>query len=210
VKGTADELKEAVDEFDGHALALTLLGRYLAVVYNGDVRQRDKIASLTKEPQQGGHAKRVMESYERWFKDKPELNILRIMGLFDRPVEGGAIDALKARPAIEGLTSELQELSYADWQFALNNLRTARLLAEKDPNEPDTLDCHPLIREHFGEKLKESNPGAWKEAHSRLYEFYGSRERMSFIVRISSVPLVLNWPPCPVFLSHLGKNLWLD
>ena len=177
VKGTADELKEAVDEFDGHALALTLLGRYLAVVYNGDVRQRDKIASLTKEPQQGGHAKRVMESYERWFKDKPELNILRIMGLFDRPVEGGAIDALKARPAIEGLTSELQELSYADWQFALNNLRTARLLAEKDPNEPDTLDCHPLIREHFGEKLKESNPGAWKEAHSRLYEFYKSQAK---------------------------------
>ncbi|MCJ7623674.1 MAG: tetratricopeptide repeat protein, partial [Anaerolineaceae bacterium] len=29
-----------------------------------------------------------------------------------------------------------------------------------------------LIREHFGEKLKENNPSAWKEAHSRLYEYY--------------------------------------
>jgi len=177
VKGTADELKQAVDEFDGHALALTLLGRYLAAVYNGDIRQRDKIASLTKGPQQGGHARRAMESYERWFEGKPELNILHIMGLFDHPAEGGAIDALKAEPAIEGLTSELQELSYEDWQFALNNLRTAGLLAERDPNAPDTLDCHPLIREHFGEKLKESNPDAWKEAHSRLYEFYKSQAK---------------------------------
>ncbi len=82
VKGAADELKQAVDEFDGHALVLTLLGRYLAVVYQGDIRQRDKIAKLTKERQQGGHARRVMEFYERWFKDKPELNILRMMGLF--------------------------------------------------------------------------------------------------------------------------------
>ena len=177
VKGTTDELKQAVDEFDGHALALTLLGRYLAVVYNGDIRQRDKIAQLTKEPRQGGHARRVMESYERWFEGKPEMNILLIMGLFDRPAEGGAIEALRAKPAIKGLTSELQELLYEDWQFALNNLRTARLLAGEEPHRPDTLDCHPLVREHFGEKLKESNSDAWKEAHSRLYEYYKSHAK---------------------------------
>jgi len=82
--GTDGELKEAVDEFEGHALALTLLGRYVAVVYKGDIRQRDKIPGLTKGTKQGGHARRVMESYEEWFSGKPELDILRIMGLFDR------------------------------------------------------------------------------------------------------------------------------
>jgi len=177
VKGTADELRQAVHEFDGHALALTLLGRYLVAVYKGDIRQRDKIAKLTKERQQGGHARRVMEFYERWFEGKPELNILRMMGLFDRPAEGGAIEALKAKPAIEGLTSYPQELSHEDWQFAINNLRAAGLLAEKEPHRPDTLACDPLVREHFGGKLKESNPDAWKEAHSRLYEFYKSQAK---------------------------------
>jgi hypothetical protein len=72
--GIDDELKQAVHEFDGHALALTLLGRYLAVVYKGDIRERDKIAELTKEPKQGGHARRVMESYEKWFEGQPELD----------------------------------------------------------------------------------------------------------------------------------------
>ena len=177
VKGTPEELKQAVGEFEGHALALTLLGSYLAVVYKGDIRQRDKIARLTKERKQGAHARRVMESYERWFQGQPELNILRMMGLFDRPAEGGALEALKAEPAIPGLTTELQDLSHEDWQYAVDNLRAARLLAPEDPQGPDTLDCHPLVREHFGGKLQESNPDAWKEAHSRLYEYYKSQAK---------------------------------
>lgn len=174
VKGTNDELRQAASEFDGHALALTLLGRYLAVVYHGEIRQRDRIAQLTKEKKQGGHARRVMESYERWFQDKPELNILHIMGLFDRPAEGSAIEVLKAKPAIKGLTDALQELSHEDWQYVLNNLREVRLLVKEDLQNSNTLDCHPLVREHFGEKLKAGNATAWKEAHSRLYEYYKS------------------------------------
>lgn len=177
VKGPDDEIKQAVVEFDGHALALSLLGRYLAIVYKGDIRQRDKIARLTDEQKQGGHAKRVIESYEKWFEGKPELNILRITGLFDRSADGGAIKAVKANPPIKGLTSELTELSEDKWQYALNNLREAKLLIEVSQHRQDTLDCHPLIREHFGEKLKASNPDAWKEAHSRLYEYYKSQAK---------------------------------
>lgn len=177
VKGTCEELKQAAVEFDGHALALSLLGRYLAIVYQGDIRQRDKIARLTDEQKQGGHARRVIESYEKWFEGKPELNILRIMGLFDRSADGGAIKAVRADPPIKGLTSELNELSDEKWQYALNNLRESKLLIKEGQQRPDTLDCHPLIREYFGEKLKVSNPDAWKEAHSRLYEYYKSQAK---------------------------------
>jgi len=175
--GTLDELKQAAIEFDGHALALSLLGRYLAIVYQGEIRQRDKIARLTDEQKQGGHARRVIESYEKWFEGKPELNILRIMGLFDRSADSGAIKAVKANPPIKGLTSELNELSDEKWQYALNNLREAKLLIKESQHRPDTLDCHPLIREYFGEKLKASNPDAWKEANSILYEYYKSQAK---------------------------------
>jgi len=174
VRGTAEELKQAVQEFEGHSLALTLLGSYLAGVYEGDIRKRDKIAKLAREPKQGANARRVMESYERWFKGRPELDILRLMGLFDRPAEGGGIEALRAEPAIQGLTEDLQGLSHEEWRFAVANLRTARLLAGEDPQSPNTLDCHPLLREHFGEKLQRTNPEAWREAHSRLYEYYAA------------------------------------
>ena len=175
VRGEPEELKKASREFGCHALALTLLGSYLNVVYEGDVRKRYEIARLTDDEENGGHAKRVMESYEKWFKGKPELNILQIMGLFDRPVDSGAIEALKVKPVINGLTSDFRKFSYKNWQFALNRLRKVGLLAIEKSLKSDKLDCHPLIREYFGIKLKKNNPDAWKEAHSRLYEYYKSQ-----------------------------------
>jgi hypothetical protein len=65
-------------------------------------------------------------------------------------------------------------LSGADWQFAVSNLRKLRLLATADEtaDAADTLDCHPLLREHFGEQLRASNSREWREAHSRQYECY--------------------------------------
>jgi tetratricopeptide (TPR) repeat protein len=171
-KGTDKELMEASEDFKGHALALTLLGRYLAVVHDGEIRKRDLVPALQDEESQGGHAARVMKSYEIWLKGKPELDILHLLGLFDRPAEGGAIEVLRREPAIDGLTNSLVDLPDAKWKYALEHLRDLRLLDPKEDACPDTLDCHPLVREHFGAALKAESPEAWKEAHSRLYEYY--------------------------------------
>ena len=190
VDGTEDERKEATRDFDGHALALTLLGRYLKVVHGGDIRKRKEIPHVLDEQKQGAHARRVMESYERWLAGKPELDILRLMGLFDRPAEKGALDALRKKlptkekgllgamknwrntDVIKGLTDNIHKLSDKGWKDAVHNLRDLRLIAQEEPLEPDTLDCHPLLREHFGEKLKAENEEAWREGHNRLYKYY--------------------------------------
>jgi tetratricopeptide (TPR) repeat protein len=174
VNGSENELQEATREFDGHALALTLMGTYLKVVYYGDIRKLSEIPSLMDDRKQGSRARRMMASYEAFLKDKPELNILRLMGLFDRPAEKGALDALMRGRAIEGLTTTLQKLNNVGWQYAINNLRELRLLSQTDVHEPDNLDCHPLLREYFGEKQKTENLKAWQEAHSLLYEYYKS------------------------------------
>ena len=172
VKGTPNELREAATEYGGHGLALTLLGRYVATAFNGEIRERDKIPRLAKEPKEGGHAERMMRAYDSWFDGEPEQNILRIIGLFDRPAPGDAIEAVRAEPVIESLTSELVGVSHDEWQFAVQNLRAARLLPKVDPNDPDTLDAHPLVREHFGQQLRERHAQAWREGNNRLYEHY--------------------------------------
>ena len=174
LKGPDIEFKKATREYQGHALALRLVGSYLNIVHHGDIRKRDLIPTVTKAPEQGGHARRVMESYEQWFEkdNKPELDILYLMGLFDRPASMEAIDILKKEPPIPGLTQRLANLSFADWQISLKNLQTLSLLAKSENTENNDLDCHPLIREHFGEKLQKEKPKTWQEAHSRLYEYY--------------------------------------
>jgi len=176
-QGREQEITTAVDEYNGHALALTLLGKYLCMGYDGDIRKRDTIGALTGEPGTGGHAGRMMQAYCHWLGESAECNILYLMGLFDRPVEAGAIEVLKSAPAIPGLTGRLVELAPVQWNYAVNRLRELGLLAKSDTRDARKakaggLDCHPLVREYFGERLKQENPEAWKEAHTRLYEYY--------------------------------------
>ncbi|MCF6197964.1 MAG: NB-ARC domain-containing protein, partial [Hyphomicrobiaceae bacterium] len=112
-KREEEELRKAVHEVDGNALALNLLGSYITTVHGGDITQRYHIANLQKEVSDlGGHAKRVMASYEQWLggeshniimrivrrlirvktKTSPELANLYIMGLVDRLAPAGAIE----------------------------------------------------------------------------------------------------------------------
>jgi tetratricopeptide (TPR) repeat protein len=168
VMGDDDELQQAATEYGGHALALTLLGSYLADVYGGDIRRRNEIQSLEEAARYGRQAEGVMRGYEKWLGQGVELAVLRLLGVFDRPAEAGSIAALRAAPTIPELTDALQGLSEREWQQALAKLRRVKLLAS--PSESGTLDTHPLVREHFRQQLKRDRPEAWREANNRLYE----------------------------------------
>ena len=82
---------------------------------------------------------------------KPEGDILRALGHFDRPAEPEALKLVL--PAMED----------RKYRAALKRLHDARLVLTTDPAQP--LDYHPLIREHFA-------AAATREGHARLYEHY--------------------------------------
>jgi len=173
VKGYEETLRNASDEFSGHCLALTLLGSYLTDAYNGDIRCREEVSKrLAHDVRQGVHARKVMESYQIWFGEGPELSVLRMLGLFDRPADEKAVGALLKSPPIPSLTESLTALSPTEWRTILARLRRARLLAGEDPHNPGCLDTHPLLREYFGEQLRSQRTEAWKECNRRLYNHY--------------------------------------
>ncbi|HEY5954558.1 MAG TPA: NACHT domain-containing protein, partial [Terrimicrobiaceae bacterium] len=173
VHGDDAELRRASDEFSGHCLALTLLGSYLTDAHHGDIRRRGEVSGrLAHDARQGAHARRVMESYQSWFGEGPEVSVLRLLGLFDRPADDRTVDALLKPPAIPGLTESLVELSASERRKVLARLRRARLLAGADPQHPGHLDAHPIVREHFGEQLQTRQEEAWKQANRRLYHHY--------------------------------------
>jgi hypothetical protein len=173
VKGDEEKLRSACDEFSGHSLALTLLGSYLTDAYNGDIRCRNEVsARLADDVRQGVHARKVMESYQIWLGEGPELSILRILGLFDRPADEKAIRILLKPPAIPDLTESLFDLSPAEWRAIVGKLRRASLLAGKDAQHPGNLDAHPLVREYFGKQLRNQRAEAWQESNRRLYHYY--------------------------------------
>jgi hypothetical protein len=124
----------------------------------------------------------MMESYVRRFaalaadpaiKDggEPELALLHLVGLFDRPAETDAIDVVKAA----GLGTPLAMLATMTpqrWSTATSRLRAQRLLLPRDAAKPHDLDAHPLVRAHFGARLKARQPNVFRAANLRLYEHY--------------------------------------
>ena len=173
VKGDQVELRSATEEFSGHCLALTLMGSYLTEAYNGDIRCRKEVSGrLGHDIRQGVHARKVMESYQSWFGEGPELSLLRMLGLFDRPVDETVLRALLKPPAIPDLTESLTALSPSEWQAILTRLRRAKLVAGEDPHSRGDLDTHPLVREYFGEQLQSQRTEACKECNRRLFHYY--------------------------------------
>ncbi len=170
VTGDDAEMLAAAREFQGHAYGLTLLGSYVAEVLGGDLRRRKDIANLFDDDRFGNQADRMIAAYETWLGAGVEVAILRLLGLFDRPAEAASLAALRATPAIAGLTETLQGLSEVKWQQALAKLRRLNLLSPANAHAPGELDAHPLVREHFRQQLKTHAPDAWRAGNLRLYE----------------------------------------
>ncbi len=169
VQGKPSELRKAVHEYGCHALALTLLGNVVRLRYQGDVQRRDTLKALVKPTgsKESRHAFKVMQAYEEWLAGEPELALLQLLGLFDHPIEQAVLQVLWDAQ-IPHLTAGIDE---DDWLDAIAGLREEHHLLSQHDGSGD-LDCHPLIREYFGQQLQTQHPGTWQQAHARLYEYY--------------------------------------
>ena len=76
------------------------------------------------------------------------------------------LQALRAEPAIPGLTDTLVELKETQWNIALARLSDVDLLTVTN----DSIDAHPLIREYFAKQLRDTQAAAFQAAHSRLFD----------------------------------------
>jgi TIR domain-containing protein len=193
VLGADRELDEAAEWFHRHAYDLNLLGNYLArCTPDHDIRGWQERFPILKEDERlhplpdatgkrAGHGRRMLRAYERWLgPDSPALAVLRLLGLFDRPVRSDLLDELRAAPVIPGLTKALVSLPDDEWLLVLDQLQGLALINREKlaiPAEPPhravsyALDTHPLLREHFGAELREKHEAARREGHRRLYAY---------------------------------------
>ena len=174
VKGAPAAFGRAVEDFEGHALTLSLLAGYLRRLHGGDIGRHERIRAVNHDPHDGLHdqARRVIEALvEEWLVQQPVLlAIMRMIGLFDRPASVDCVAALRKEPVIDGFNEALVGLDAKEWKNALAELRAVRLLEPEDASAPDALDAHPLVREWFGVWYSRTAGAAWKAAHSRLFD----------------------------------------
>ncbi|HYX40624.1 MAG TPA: NACHT domain-containing protein, partial [Pyrinomonadaceae bacterium] len=155
VQGTDAELEQATRAFGNHALAVNLLAVYLRDMPNHHIAHAAAIPDLDITEAAGKHPRRLMAAFAAAFGDGPEVELLKMLGLFDRPADKASLRALRRAPAISGLTDHIRKLTEAGWLRLLDKLRRTKLIAPQSQHRPDDLDAHPLVREHFGQELKQ-------------------------------------------------------
>jgi hypothetical protein len=190
VNGSEHDLQAASSDYDGHPLTLLLLGTYLKNRHGGDISQRySAIAPELTDPlvqgreRESRHAGKIIASYLDWFEhgsstddvSRAAAALLRLMGLFDRPVTATVIDELRREPAIGGLTDSLVPMlgQRDNWQRAIERLQDAHLIARNGTASADLVfDCHPLIRQFCEQLLLNELPQQATEAHGRLLDYF--------------------------------------
>jgi tetratricopeptide (TPR) repeat protein len=186
IVGTEAEMEAAWRDAGGHALTLQLLGRFLADAHGGDIRHYKEVKFEEADSEhQGRSAFKVMIAYERWLKSagprwQRELALLRLSGLFDRPMSRECLEVLRKWEVpsffrrlwdrrsrqIARVFGPLVPLRDEEINVALKRLSDVDLLIVT----PDAIDAHPLIREYFAKQLREKQANAFRAAHSRLFD----------------------------------------
>ncbi|MDH3661282.1 MAG: TIR and AAA domain-containing protein, partial [Alphaproteobacteria bacterium] len=88
VRGSDAALEQASRDFGNHALAITLLASFLQFYDNRHISQAASIPDLpTLKNPHHRHPRRVMAAFAERFGDSPALDVLHMIGLFDRPAD---------------------------------------------------------------------------------------------------------------------------
>jgi predicted ATPase len=196
VEGDCNELDAAANYLGRHALALVLAAEYLHTFKEGRVQDITQISLIEENVRAGRHAKSVMKAYETsLFRDKNFLDIelLRVLGLFDRPLRWEWLSELRCEPIIPGVTDELVRASEQEIWEAVSRLRQWGLMIYSglNPEFALDLDAHPLIREYFGSRLHKENEAGWKKANERLFEYLKKNSKLQPDTLDEMMPLLV-------------------
>jgi tetratricopeptide (TPR) repeat protein len=173
VQGELAQLSRIADEVRDHPLSLRLLSGYLQTVFDGDARMWESSGLSKAIAGEGGNASAIMDQYAAWFDGKPELQLLQMLGLFNREAAEEELAVLRELPVCEGLNNQLATMTRSDLAYTIGSLRRAGMIQNHPTREG--IDAHPLVREYFQRSFRRRSPEAFREGHRRLRNLLTAR-----------------------------------
>ncbi len=179
-------LDAVVQEWDGHALTLTLLGSYLKDAHGGDLSRLRDLPPPTADENRYQRVQRVLRRYDEHLTPAQQ-EFLKIFSAFRTPVKEEAFEKVfspSPRPSPEG--TALREMGEKkpdspSPDHAVSgqergpggevlHLLTTRLL-RYDPTQKH-YTAHPLVRAHYLERLQHSDRAEVNATHTRIKDYY--------------------------------------
>lgn len=173
VVGDTAELNSLAGEVRDHPLSLRLLGGYLRTVFDGNARLWRESGLADVVASDGSNSSAIMDQYVSWFTDRPELQVLHLISLFNREATYEEFAALRGDPVVPMLNDLVAKMSRAEFAYSLGTLRNAGLIHTDSTD--GTIDAHPLVREHFQQHFRKFAAAACQEGHRRLRNMLTSK-----------------------------------
>ncbi|MGB7323417.1 MAG: toll/interleukin-1 receptor domain-containing protein [Rubripirellula sp.] len=175
VKADDMRLDAIADSLQRHALSLQLAASYIREALEGDVSRWKEDGLSDQDEADGGHAFRVLHAYESWLSGTNAtaaslrmLEMVRLLGLFDRPISKSVFFHLFGSEHSCDLTSNLAVADETTLQRTLSKLVDLGLVLHQ-ADGTQAVDCHPLIRQYFAGTLADFGRSANRKMHAAVY-----------------------------------------
>lgn len=166
----SNALENLVNENEGHALALVMIGSYLVEEHDGDPRRRHEIRDLPDLGDHGRHATKVLAHYEGFFAcgGTGELLALRAISLFDKPTAYDEFEVLYEHCCKTSRRTKTDGQPLAPRQV-VQRLVKLGLLTSSRSRDREYLDVHPIVRAYYRSRFRTSAPRDWSLANEFLF-----------------------------------------
>jgi len=166
VKGSLEEIESVINEYDGHALSLTLLSTYLVEDFGGDITKANEIPAFHSDKEAGGKAHRILLWYAKQLTEEQSA-FMKIFSLFRRAVREDDFEGVFRAKMETEMNQALTAMSVFKFKRMADNLVDRRLISKDQDNMYAT---HPLIKNYFESIFNEDDK---KLCHKRIYEYIG-------------------------------------
>ena len=186
LKGQDEDLSKIVALVEGHTESVAFIGSSLKMSVPHGENWEQALQTFVRKRISDGIHQAMFQSYEQTLGDGTEGRLLRILSLFEGPADLSTLEALTKGPPIPGLTDGLQDADYI--REAIASLERADWVFRTGTDE-ELIDFRYPLRDPIAKQLQVKNPEAWREGHSRLFDFLSSSTPRYPETREALVPL---------------------
>lgn len=166
VKGSKKEIDSVIEEYDGHALSLTLLSKYLVEDFGGDIKKAKDIPPFYSDKEAGGKAHRILLWYTKQLNEEQSA-FMKIFSLFRMALRDQDFQGVFRAEMETDMNQSLIAMSDFAFKRMVDNLSDRRLITKDQETRYAT---HPLIKSYFESVFEKEDK---KLCHKCIYEYIG-------------------------------------
>jgi tetratricopeptide (TPR) repeat protein len=170
VLGADADLDMVVEQWDGHALTLTLLGGLLAKRGGGDIARVDELPTPGAGEEPYERVGRLLDYYDQQLTAE-ERAFLKIFSAFRTPVDRRWFaEVFQANNAPDSIAAPLASMSDAQFERMLSRLVDLSIIRRSA--EERTYSLQPLVRDHYSARLQATDQTSRRRLHDRIKQRY--------------------------------------